>query len=191
MRVKGRRYPSRDQQHSLARVPLSSIGRLRARSLSPTSAPSARVVTVSTYMHSRRNACVRVCAAHSRISQHQHARGETALGRDWTVAAECASVPTFTAGGFMPLPLLFAPTPTFSDSFYRTDPEAVLLGCSLIESSPSSWSMTLRRVLAKKSWADPLPLLFAPTPTFRVPSRRKRECLVPFSPPSIRLQTLK
>ena len=40
-------------------------------------------------------------------------------------------------GVFTPLPLLFAPYPTFSDSFYRTDPETVLLGCSLIECSPS------------------------------------------------------
>ena len=51
-----------------------------ARSPSPTIAPSARVVTVSTRMHIGCNARVRDCAAHSRISQHQHARGETALG---------------------------------------------------------------------------------------------------------------
>ena len=86
-------------------------------------------------MHIGRNARVRDCAAHSRISQHQRE-----ARRRWaSLAVESArSCLPFTVWGcsrpypyFWPLPLLF------SDSFYRTDPEAVLFGGSLIESSPS------------------------------------------------------
>ena len=67
---------------------------------------------------------------------------------------------------FLPLPLLLAPYPYFPFSFYTTDPDAVLFGGSLIESSPSS-SMTLgEEGLGKENpGPDPTPT-FCPYPYF-------------------------
>ena len=87
-------------------------------------------------MHIGRNARVRDCAAHSRISQHQREARRRWARLHFRGRVRARAYPS-QSGVFTPLPLLLAPTPTFSDSFYRTDPEAVLFGGSLIESSPS------------------------------------------------------
>ena len=68
---------------------------------------------MSTHMHIGRNARVHDCAAHSRISQHQREARRRWARPDFPGGVRARSCLPSQSRVFTPLPLLFAPTPTF------------------------------------------------------------------------------